>query len=84
MKIKCTKNSVSLGTDWILVGLCLLGAFWMWKWQLDGKEPSWHRAPDYWVMALLFVGAAMIVSQSFRIDPTGIVVSYLCIPIRKI
>lgn len=84
MKIKCTKNTVSLGTEWILVGFCLLGAVWMWKWHLDGVEPSWYKTPPYWLLALLFVAAAIIVSQSFRIDPNGIVVSYLCIPVRKI
>lgn len=84
MKIKCTKNSVSLGTDWFIVGVCLLGALWMWKWHLDGKMPSWRRTPDYWIMALLFMAAAVMVSQSFRIDSEGIVVSYLCIPVRKI
>lgn len=63
---------------------CLLGAAWMWKWHADGVEPAWHRTPPYWGLALLVVVAAVIVSQSFRIDPNGIVVSYLCIPVRKI
>lgn len=81
MRIKCTKNSVYLGTQWTLVIFCVIGAAFCCV-CLDDNIDTIHPFLDSWQLALLGLFTAVLCSKSVKIDSKGFTTYYLGIPIN--